>query len=111
MLADARSNPAVRCIIMTDLKQNTFSPIFLTGIISSVHTKVCRNNSFQKKKNIMTWIVTRFRLLREDFTLHIFVQRNAKEDAFLYKGNTSFLELKFLSYSVEVHTRNNAIFS
>ena len=40
MLADARSNPAVRCIIMTDLEQNTFSPIFLTCIISSaVHTK------------------------------------------------------------------------
>jgi hypothetical protein len=48
MLADARSNPAVRCIIMTDLKQNTFSPIFLTGIISSVHTKVLQRGTQQK---------------------------------------------------------------
>ena len=125
MLADARSNPAaVRCIIMTDLKQNNIFSNFLNR-----YYIFCSHKSFaEREENVANATVSRKRIswltlwleissFREDFK-HTYIstryiscslrRRNTiKEDAFqCIKGNTSFLELKFLSYShwVEIYT-------
>ena len=126
MLADARSNPAaVRCIIMTDLKQNNIFSNFLNRYyifcshksFAERETNAKQTQQFSRKR--ISWLTLWLEIsnFREDFE-HTYIstryiscslrRRNTiKEDAFqCIKGNTSFLELKFLSYShwVEMYT-------